>query len=989
MDVTNDGDSPLVHVFVRDVLPDGLKYNSSSAVSSNEGKNVYWPDIGRLEIGETRQIWLGANIDGTKYGILTNIVDADGKPEHGENVTGHAQADVTASKASINVTKTVYPDEGIPDTVITYNVTVTNNGSSYLCDVFLEDTLPTGVEYLSDDHGGVFDKPNNIVRWYDLDEGNCMAPGEKILIQITAKVVGTVMGELDNKVYVSAFPRNGGIKVWDKNHKKIDAKPVPYIVTKTSDKQKYRPGEEITYTIRVCNPMKYLPLTNVVVKDVFYNAVEILYSDPEPSPDGLWHYDRIAPNECVEIIIVAKAPKNKATFDVDKSDVTGSGFVNVHNDLSTAIGPYTIKNCVYVTATVWPKEWERSTCHSVTIEDKGTELETREHGSGDYSSEEVTKMKWENKSIESKKSTSASYYPTTFALPGENALNYTSKWTSESRGKNFVTGAVMHETYRYADDIDRNTYIKMDENGSEMKIDSSFTGKGSIGFFKKSTPDAGPKVKPIFDSQEDYSGKFSINESFTEYGSNIDTVKHVSGEGLVSSDKRVRTSQRTYESGTGSYKSQELVDSFTSYIAKDIELEHRPITYNYTPGILANQDMKWTEGMWSKNGILRGGTIVSANNSAGEPIEDKPCNTSDTGSAPATLISERYSSLEYLKKDSVALGLNEMKTNATFQGVADFRAKSVGVNATDEVDNEEQYAGSFAINRHVLMTGVAKYDYPHITVGKILSSMGKAVVNGNESNVVDYEITITNDGNRALAPIYVWDSFPPGTEYLTSSFKPAELTSTTANWTILHLGIGNTLSIKLRLNVTDYASYNLVNCVTASGVSGISSIVSSSNCTSLELDYIGCCQPKVSVVKKAELDPLDPTIIRYTITVMNNASSHVTAKLVDEIAGYMTFLDSTVNPYSVDSNYIQWSFADLAPGEIATIEYRMRAGRDGAYTSGVHLDATALDGSGSGSDDASSFVEVTATGVAPKTMRYHEWQPPDWGLNTSDEGIKM
>ncbi|MDD5433019.1 MAG: hypothetical protein PHO70_08600, partial [Candidatus Omnitrophica bacterium] len=877
MDVTNNGASPLIHVFVKDQLPDGLLYNSSSAVSYSDKQNVYWPDIGRLDVGQTRQIWLSANIDGTKYGTLTNVVDADGKPEYGNNVTGRAQAEVIASKASINVTKTVYPEEGTPDTIITYNITVNNNGSAYLCDVFLEDTLPAGIEYISDDHGGIFDESNNIVSWYDLDEGNCMAPGENILIKITAKVVGTVMGVLDNKVYVSGIPRNGGAKVWDKNHKEIDAKPVPYVVTKTSDKQKYRPGEEITYTIKVCNMMKYLPLENVVIKDVFQNAIEIVYSDPEPGSDGLWHYDIIPPNECIEITIVAKAPLNKATFDIDKSDVAGSGFVNVHNDLSTAVGPYTIKNCVYVTATVWPTEWPRSTCHSVTIEDLGTELETREHGSGDYSSEEVTHMKWENKSIESKKSTSASYYPTAFSLPGDNSLNYTSKWTSESRGKNYITGAVMHETYRYADDIDRDTYVKMDENGSEMKIDSSFTGKGSIGFFKKSSSDDSPKIKPIFDSQEDYNGRFSINESFEEYGSNIDTVKRASGEGLVSSDTRVRSSQRTYESGTGSYKSEELVDSFTSYIAKDIELEHRPISYNYTPSIRANQDMKWTEGMWSKNGILRGGTIVSANNSAGEPREEKPCNTSDSGSAPATLISERYSSLEYLKKDSVALGLNEMKTNATFEGVADFRAKSVGVNATDAVDNDERYAGSFSIDRHVLMTGVAKYDYPHITVSKILSSRDYATVNGVNSTVVDYEITITNDGNRALAPIYVWDSFPAGTEYLSSSFKPAELSKTTANWTILHLGIGNTLSINLRLNVTEFAPYNLVNCVTASGIVGTSSAVSSSNCTSLELDYLGCCQPKVSVAKKAQLDPMDSTVIRYIIQVKNSATVHMAA----------------------------------------------------------------------------------------------------------------
>ena len=35
-------------------------------------------------------------------------------------------------------------------------------------------------------------------------------------------------------------------------------------------------------------------------------------------------------------------------------------------------------------------------------------------------------------------------------------------------------------------------------------------------------------------------------------------------------DKRVGTSQRSYESGAGSYRSDELIRTETSYIAKDL-----------------------------------------------------------------------------------------------------------------------------------------------------------------------------------------------------------------------------------------------------------------------------------------------------------------------------------------------------------------------------------------------------------------------------------
>ncbi len=107
------------------------------------------------------------------------------------------------------------------------------------------------------------------------------------------------------------------------------------------------------------------------------------------------------------------------------------------------------------------------------------------------------------------------------------------------------------------------------------------------------------------------------------------------------------------------------------------------------------------------------------------------------------------------------------------------------------------------------------------------------------------------------------------------------------------------------------------------------------------------------------------------------------------VSGTERLLNSTVKPYSIDSNYIHWNFVNLRPGELVTIEYSMRAARNGAYTNRVHVDASAMDGSGSSSADASAFIDVRETGVAPRTVKYGEWQPPDWDLNTSDEGISI
>ena len=755
-------------------------------------------------------------------------------------------------------------------------------------------------------------------------------------------------------------------------------------IKKTALNTSVHRGEDISYTIKVCNKGP-VPLYNVNVVDVLPKGVELVSTSPDPTTGLSWHVGTLAPGECFEVGLTVRVPVTNFHYDMSQG-VKGEGFVNVYNNYDTTVDPNLIKNCAYATAdgvgTV-------SDCASTSIiEEPGTELKRREFGSGAYASEELSKVRSENKSIISDTSLQASYRPSTFSLPQGRSINYKTLWTEKSKGRNTVTGASMTEEYTSATKINKERSVELDKNGSIMTTEVEFEGQGHIGVLKKETPDAHPKVKTIFESREDYAGNFKIYEKVDEYGTSVVSQKSTSGFGYVAVDKKIRDSQRTYESGTGSYQSEELIDTPTSYMAKNISLVHAPASYSYSPSFRANQDMKWSEGMWSKSGGLKGGIGIAGIAGCENCRKPVPSSCLANSTSPGTLISERYSYLDRLQKETIASGLNEMKTEASFSGQADYRMVQHGENDTDLIDNEERYVGSYDINRHVLLTGVSKYDIPHLTVikeGRIKNEW----YNKTNATQAEYTITITNDGNRALAPIYVRDLFPAGTQYVKSTIRPASLTASEVNWTLTHLGIGNTITIGLTLNVTEGSpGNNLVNRVVACGMSGDKSVCAG-NYSSLEFGWLTCCPPKVLVSKKAWLDESDPTVVHYRIIVDNKAPDSVAVTVTDQLTGGMKLLGASVVPNTYDANQIVWALPEIKPGHYESIDYAARVLRDGGYTSTVHIDATAINGTGYDTMDAAAYIEVTRTGVAPKTFRYGGWEPPAWNLSAPEPGLNM
>ncbi len=349
-------------------------------------------------------------------------------------------------------------------------------------------------------------------------------------------------------------------------------------------------------------------------------------------------------------------------------------------------------------------------------------------------------------------------------------------------------------------------------------------------------------------------------------------------------------------------------------------------------------------------------------------------------------IGEEYTSIDRLEKEAIFRGLNDLSTEADFSGTARYRvmladrsdnASSNGTGKEAMIDFDEIYSGDYSVAKRIVLTGVPKYDRPHITVVKDGSARAG-------SSLVDYTITVTNDGNVVLDTISIEDTLPDGTEFLSASLRPAEITSERVTWDNsvlpLSLQIGGTLTIDLVLNVTDYQGH-LVNVVKTTANYGDENLtLSASNFSVLNPSWLSW-PGEIFASKTAAVDPVLTNVVTYRLSVQNLAEKPVVARIDDEIPGGMKLLGSSAMPseYDESSGRISWVVTDLAPGELRSIDYLVEARYDGRYVNVARVDPYTIDGQELGQVTVSSMVTIgpfkgEVTEVPPG------WVPPDWDL---------
>ncbi|MDD2837203.1 MAG: DUF11 domain-containing protein, partial [Methanothrix sp.] len=494
--------------------------------------------------------------------------------------------------------------------------------------------------------------------------------------------------------------------------------------------------------------------------------------------------------QCVQMGLTVRLPRTDVLYQ-SRQNVTGQGFVRSYQDYSTRRPAGLLTNHVYVSS----DQMQLSSLANVKIlAEEGTQLCQRTHGSGDYEDQEDLRFLTTNKSIRRERSVKANYYPTRLILPRSGSQTISSLWHEVARAKNGITNTSFEESYRYSTNLESEGLYDLDKNQSKVRIESGFSGLAHLGTLKR--PAAGRRDYII--SVEDYAGDFRLSESIHDLGQGLMIDRSVTGQGYVAKDMQGR-GQRSYESGTGSYRLEESGDTFSGFMSKDLEATHRSLSHAVTPRTFLNVSQKWSEGMRL--------------------------------SSHSSLIAEEYSSAARLKMKAEAASPRELQSQANFSGTATLRA-AVGKNGSLAVDRDETLMGDYEVSRRISISSCAKYDRPHLYLRKDGLRAGDVAV---------YTITITNDGNATLGPLFLQDFFPPGARFINATLQPNLLCSNSANWTLLHLSIGDTLRIQINLDV-EKCEDDIINRAFVMGNCSLGQVFAQ-NLSVIDRGYLGCCPP--------------------------------------------------------------------------------------------------------------------------------------------------
>jgi len=263
IEVTNVGNQDATGVELTDTLPEGLEFVASPDTGAGEGElsgdAITWP-LFDLAVGATVTVQVQVTVaDPVPAGVETveNVVTAFDDGTNGDDPTPEnntaTDVDTISGAPDLAVIKDNSRTVLYPADVVTYTLTVTNNGDQNSSGVVLTDTLPEGLVFVSASNGGVHTA--GVVTWpaVSLDAGDSIE--RTVTVEVSAPFVPGA-GPVTNTA-VAEDDGAGGPDPTPGDNTAVDTDEVETAVnlsvTKTSTIDSPTPGSRTGWVIVITN----------------------------------------------------------------------------------------------------------------------------------------------------------------------------------------------------------------------------------------------------------------------------------------------------------------------------------------------------------------------------------------------------------------------------------------------------------------------------------------------------------------------------------------------------------------------------------------------------------------------------------------------------------------------------------------------------------------------------------------------------------------
>ncbi|HRK72627.1 MAG TPA: DUF11 domain-containing protein, partial [Rhodothermales bacterium] len=335
--VRNNGPNTATAVTVTDIFPGTTQLTLLQANVTrgtyNSGALPHLWTLGDMVTGQTETLTLTARVVGSGSIVNTAAVNTTTTDPVSSNNSSSASVNA-GNNADISVAKTLDKLTANTSEVVTYTVTVRNNGPAQATGLTVRDLLPTGVQYLNATatQGGYVSGSG------DWSIGTLPA-GQAVVLQIAARVTST-SGSITNTAIVTALNETDPVSSNNTSTAVLNAtQGADIAVTKTVNNVSPQIGDLVTFTVTVQN---FGPntATNLVIRDNVPGGITLVQANPSRGTyaGGLWTIGSLPVGQSVMLTLSGTVTTNGTiTNTAQVESVTESDPITANNTSSASL----------------------------------------------------------------------------------------------------------------------------------------------------------------------------------------------------------------------------------------------------------------------------------------------------------------------------------------------------------------------------------------------------------------------------------------------------------------------------------------------------------------------------------------------------------------------------------------------------------------------------------------------------------------------------